>query len=62
MTKPFAYLSATLNIWKEPLVVTKDRPLVVRYGVAVWDGEKSVAEIQKLCERWVELESQPSAK
>ena len=62
MTKPFAYLSATLNLWKEPLVVTKDRPLAVRYGVAVWDGEKSTAEIQKLYERWIELESQPATK
>lgn len=62
MTTPFAYLSATLYVWKEPLVVTKDRPLAVRYGVAVWDSEKSAAEIRKLYERWIELESQPSAK
>ena len=39
MTKPFAYLSATGNEWKEPITIKAGEPLNLRYGVAVWDGE-----------------------
>jgi hypothetical protein len=60
LLKPFSYLSATLNLAKEPLLVTKGRPLALRYGVAVWDGTKRTAEIQQLYGRWLELESQAS--
>ena len=38
MAKPFAYLSATLNLHAEPLTVAAGEPLVLRYAVAVWDG------------------------
>ncbi len=39
MQTPFAYLSATLNLYREPLTITQDAPLEIGYGVAVWDGE-----------------------
>ncbi|NIA13150.1 MAG: hypothetical protein GWP08_03645 [Nitrospiraceae bacterium] len=45
MQTPFAYLSATMNLWKEPLEVTADAPLRLRYTMAVWDGHTSVAEV-----------------
>jgi hypothetical protein len=38
MTEPFAYLSATLNLHREPLKVTSGKPLVLRYAVAIWDN------------------------
>ncbi len=51
MTAPFAYQSATLNLWKEPFLLKK--PLDLRYGVAVWDGQPGRAEIEKLHQHWL---------
>ena len=53
MAKPFAYLSATLNEWKEPVVVKAGEPLNLRYGVALWDGEADKAKVEKLYQRWL---------
>jgi hypothetical protein len=53
MAKPFAYLSATLNLHKEALEMTVDNPLTVRYGVAVWDGRIEADRIDRLYRRWV---------
>jgi hypothetical protein len=52
MTEPFAYLSATLNLWKEPLEVKTGRPLELRYGVAVWDGAVEPSVIETLYQSW----------
>jgi hypothetical protein len=54
MTKPFAYLSATLNLHKQPLEVKSDKPLLLRYGIALWDGRISSESIDRLCHRWAE--------
>ncbi len=54
MTKPFAYLSATLNLWREPLKVASDKPLVLRYAVAVWDGSVSRDRIEALWDHWLQ--------
>ena len=59
MAKPFAYLSATLNLHRQPLTVEAGKPLVLTYGVAVWDGKVKADEIEKLYARWLEL---PAAK
>ncbi len=52
MTKPFAYLAATMNLHKEPLKVKSGKPLVLRYAVAVWDGKVDNDRIDKLYKRW----------
>jgi hypothetical protein len=52
MTKSFAYLSATLNLHKEPLKVVSGKPLVLRYAVAVWDGTVEDDRINKLYQQW----------
>ena len=52
MTPPFAYLSATLNLWKEPLVLKAGEQLNLSYAVAVWDGETSAQQIESLYEKW----------
>ncbi len=54
MTKPFAYLSATLALHEEPLKVTAAEPLMLRYGVALWDGDVHREQIEKVYSRWVE--------
>jgi hypothetical protein len=55
MTTPFAYLSATLNLWKEPLQLKAAEPLKLRYGVAAWDGAVQPARIEQLYRRWLAL-------
>jgi hypothetical protein len=52
MTGPFAYLSATLGLKDDKLPVTADAPLRLRYAVALWDGEKTAAEIAQAHTLW----------
>jgi len=52
MTKPFAYLSATLNLYKEPLEIPSDKPLVLHYAVVVWDNQVSKKQVQKVYDWW----------
>ncbi len=54
MTTPFAYLAATLNLHKEPLEVTSNKLLVLRYAVAVWDGRIDKSKIDQVYRRWVD--------
>jgi hypothetical protein len=54
MTTPFAYLAATLNLYKEPLKVNSDKPLVLRYAVAVWDGRIDKSKIDQVYRRWID--------
>ncbi|MCX7824638.1 MAG: PmoA family protein [Verrucomicrobiae bacterium] len=55
ISKPFAYLSATLNLWKEPMELKRGSELVLRYGFAVCDGRLSADRIEQLYERWLAL-------
>jgi len=55
MAKDFAYMSATLNLYKEPMTLEAGKPLRLLYGVAAWDGKRRPDEIQKVYERWLEL-------
>jgi hypothetical protein len=48
MDSPFAYLSATLNLHGEPLVIEAAKPLRLRYAAALWDGQVEPETIQKL--------------
>jgi hypothetical protein len=57
MGKPFAYLSATLNLWKEPMELKCGAELDLCYGFAVCDGKLGAAEIEKLYQRWLTLRS-----
>jgi hypothetical protein len=59
MAKQFAYMSATLNLHREPLTVEAGKPLTLIYGVAVWDGKAKAGEIEKLYARWLELANKP---
>jgi Family of unknown function (DUF6807) len=55
MTGPFAYMSATLNLWKEPMTLKSAEPMVLRYGVALWDGHVERDMIEELYKRWLGL-------
>jgi hypothetical protein len=52
MTSPFAYLAATLNLWKEPLSMASGDALELVYSVVVLDGEASWETIEALYHRW----------
>jgi len=55
MKEHFAYLSATINLWRDPLDVTPDTPLVLCYGAALWDGEVNAADIEATFQQWLKL-------
>jgi hypothetical protein len=55
MTDPFAYLSATMALEKEPLEIRVDKPLEARYGIALWDGEVSAEAVERVYRAWLEL-------
>jgi hypothetical protein len=55
MSTPFAYLSATCNVWKEPITIKAGKPLDLRYGVAVWDGAVDKKTVEKLYQRWLKI-------
>ncbi|MCC6796304.1 MAG: PmoA family protein [Candidatus Hydrogenedentes bacterium] len=52
MDTPFAYLSATLALDKEPL---QKKDLTLTYGVAAWDGTKTKEEVEEMYQRWLKL-------
>ena len=54
MDSRFSYLAATLDLSKRPLVVEADRPLELRYGVALWDGQVSTDQIHATYRRFFE--------
>jgi hypothetical protein len=54
MAKPFAYLSATLNLHNEPLSIGHE-PLVLQYAVVVWDGKVDKGQIDQAY-RWFTAE------
>jgi Family of unknown function (DUF6807) len=53
MAKPFAYMSATMNLYREPLKIASDKPLVLRYAVALWDGTVTDEQINRIYEQWI---------
>lgn len=55
MSKPFSYMTATLNLWKEPVDILADKPLNLTYGVVAWDGKASREEIEAVYQQWIKL-------
>jgi hypothetical protein len=55
MVKSFAYLSGTINLYREPLVVEAAKPLSLCYALAAWDGKIKADEVERLYKRWLEL-------
>lgn len=53
--RPFAYLAATVNLWKDPLEL-KSAALDLRYGVAVCDGTLGPEQVERLYRQWAELD------
>jgi hypothetical protein len=53
MTEPFAYLAATLNLYRQPILLREGKPLEMTCAVAVWDGARDGAAIEEAYRRWV---------
>ena len=61
MDEPFAYQSATLNLWKQPLTLEQNDALALTFGVALLDGEIPMKNIESLYAHWVtSLSDEPS--
>lgn len=58
MLTPFAYISATMGIWKEPYILKSSKPLDLCYGVALWDGTVDNNTIEQTYQQWVKLSNQ----
>jgi len=52
MKKPFAYLSATLGLHKEPLDLKQPQQLNLRYAVVLWDAEIKPEKIEATYKQW----------
>ena len=52
----FAFLGATLGVDVKPIEVKPGRPLDLRYGAALWDGETDRGRVEAMYQKWVELE------
>jgi len=55
MSKPFAYISATLNLHEQPLDLLPGKPLKLRYAVAIWDGRPETDTIEKAYKVWLAI-------
>ncbi len=53
MTEPFAYISATLNLYRQAHTLRSGNPLDLTYGVAVFDGKPNQNSIEKLYRIWL---------
>ncbi len=58
MARPFAYLSATLNLHEEPLSLETGERLVLRYAVVAWDGNVDQDQINRAYQWFVGDDSQ----
>ena len=53
--RPFAYLAEPV-LKTEPLDLHAGKPMDLRYGVALWDGEIDASQVETLYRKWVKLE------
>lgn len=54
MAKPFAYLSATMSLHTQTQELSCEKPITLRYGIALWDGKIDSKQIESLYQRWLE--------
>ncbi len=50
MKTPFSYIAATVNLWKEPVILNPEEEFKLTYFIVVWDGHKSREEIVRFLE------------
>jgi hypothetical protein len=55
MDDQFAYISATPDLHREPIVLPKGESLRFHFGVALWDGHVDAEKVAALYQRWLGL-------
>ena len=48
-------ITAMVDQWEKPIIVEATRPLTLRYGIAVWDGDVTSATVENVYERWINI-------
>lgn len=61
MTKPFAYLSSTLGLAHEPLILEAAGALELCYGAALWDGPADAPHVEAFYQRWLAMTARQGA-
>ena len=59
MTDHFAYLAATQNLHRQPIVLAKGQSLDLVYGIALWDGAADAEQIAQAYKQWTGLAPTP---
>ena len=62
MPAAFAYQSATLNVYREPLTIEPGKPLTLRYGVALWDCKVGAEQVQAAYKEWCAARKQKAGQ
>jgi len=62
MSKPFCYLSATLNLAKNPFILPKGQSLTLRYSLAVLSTPADHARLAGIAAAWKESNSSRTTK
>jgi hypothetical protein len=60
MSDSLTYMTATLNLYRQPLSLPAGQTLALVYGVAVWDGEADPASIEALYRQWLKITAAPT--
>jgi len=55
MTAPFAYISATLNLYRQPYTLKPDASLDLTYGIAIFDGKRDGSVLERTYQKWLKL-------
>ena len=55
MTAPFAYISATLNLYRRPHTLNPGSSVDLTYGVAVFDGKQDKDTLEEIYRKWLEF-------
>ncbi len=53
MHKPFSFLSATINTYRDPFEIPTGQKAQFRYGIAVFDGHTATPEIEQIYRQWL---------
>lgn len=53
MYKPFSFLCATINSYREPFEIIAGQTTQFRYGIAVFDGHAKAEEIERVYDYWL---------
>jgi hypothetical protein len=53
MLNPYPLLTGSLSLHTAPMILTQDRPMVLRYGLALWDERVSPNQIEEVYRDWL---------